>query len=157
MWVGVVDRMQVGKAELFGERVLVATNRSMLGEDAGLLGASFFRRFIVDVDSPAAKVRLVARDAFHPDDRVARVRLEGDFSDMGVQGEVRGVAKGMIVLDTGMAEDVVVHAWQMKVRHPRERDSDAFLGGWPDATHSPDYYSHVDGLRLGPFSLPRMD
>jgi hypothetical protein len=152
LWVGVVDKMSVAGAELYGERVLVATGQEF-GDAVGLLGRSTLQRFIVDVDSPAGQVRFWARARFPRSKRL--IRLHGEDIPM-IDGEVVGVAKGRIMLDTGAENDIIVHARAMSVVHKREAGSDAFLGG-PDSRHSPDYWSHIDGLRLGPFALPTMD
>ncbi|APR86644.1 Hypothetical protein A7982_11993 [Minicystis rosea] len=152
LWVGVVPKMSLAGATLYGERVLVAESQDF-GDKAGLLGQSTLRRFILDVDSPARMVRLWPRESFRGGRRL--VRLYGSEIPT-LDGEVLGVAKGRVMLDTGMEEDIVVHAFAMSVVHKRTPGSDAFLGG-ADSRHSPDYHSTIDGLRLGPFTLPKMD
>lgn len=156
LWIGVVDRLRIGELELRGPRVLVAAEPRMLGGDAGLLGADLLERFVVDVDSPAGVVRIARRDGWEPDAGATLVRVS-TATGMLVEGEVVGVAKGPIQIDTGMAEDIVVHAIAMATKHPRRRGDDAFLGGDADTTQSPDYWSEIAGLRVGPFSLPAMD
>ncbi|MFT3764677.1 MAG: PDZ domain-containing protein [Minicystis sp.] len=139
-------------ATLYGERVLVAESQDF-GDSAGLLGRSTLARFILDVDSPAHKLRLWSREGF-PRTR-NMIRLHGSGIPR-IDGEVVGVAKGDLQLDTGIEDDIVVHAFQMSVVHKREPGSDIFLGG-ADARYSPEYQSRIDGLRLGPFALPKMD
>jgi len=154
LWVGVVEKLSLAGAVLYGERVLVAESQDF-GKAAGLLGRSTLRRFVVDVDSPRHTLRLHERKGFRPDRGWRPVALHGSGIPM-IDGEVVGVAEGLLQLDTGMEDDIVVHALEMKLKHPRERGSDVMLGG-PDARTSPEYASYVDGLRFGPFSLPKMD
>jgi hypothetical protein len=155
LWVGVVEKLSLAGADLYGERVLVAESQDF-GAAAGLLGRSTLRRFIVDVDSPRRTLRLHKRAGFRPDRGFRPVQLWGSSIPM-IEGEVVGVAEGLLLLDTGMEEDIVVHALEMKIKHPRERGSGVALGGPDDGRESPDYASRIDGLRFGPFSLPKMD
>ena len=155
LWVGVVDTLAVGDAVLHGERVLVARNDHMLGNESGLLGQSFFREFVIDVDSPKRSVRIWDRPAFVPAHDQKRIRLSG--TRPRIEGAVRDVARGHILLDTGMPDTLLVHAPLMKVKNKRRRGSSANLspqdGG---GGRSPDYFSSVRGLKLGPFLFPSM-
>jgi len=146
LWVGVVDKLQVGRAVVYGERVLVATNSHTLHPAPGLLGLSFFRNFVVDVDSPGETVRVWDRRAFRPAAEQRLVRLRGWRPR--IDGEVVGVARGEII---------VVSAPLMRVRHPRGRGTDAYLGAEDGIGASPDYYAELKGVRLGPFAFPRLD
>lgn len=154
LWVGVVDTLQVGDAALHGERVLVARNPKLLGKEKGLLGRSFFVEFVVDVDSPAREVRVWDRSAFEPAADQKRIRLAG--SQPRVDGAVTDVANGHILLDTGMPDNIVVHAPMMKHRHKRKPGMNANLSPKDGSGPSSDYYASIDGLRLGPFSFPAM-
>lgn len=155
LWIGVVPRMSVGGVEVFGERVLVAENPRFLArtEEVGLLGNDLLSRFVVDVDSPARVVRFTPHVAFRPDTDATRVFLR-DHNQ--IEGAVDGVDSGALILDTGATQEIIVHSPWMKLAHPRQRNSDAALGG-PDTGRSPDYYSKIDGLWFGPFALPAMD
>jgi hypothetical protein len=153
LYVGIVERIHIGGAELLGERVLVAESLD-LGEAAGLLGRSTLRRFVVDVDSPAATLRFHARDGFKPAPGGRALLLHGSEVPL-IEGAVTHVDKGLLGLDTGMEEDIVLHSLEMAIHHRRERGSDAFLGG-ADSVRSPDYQTTLDGIDFGPFHLPAM-
>ena len=73
-----------------------------------------------------------------------------------IDGQVKGVARGGLQLDTGASEDIIVHAFEMSVVHKRQPGSDVQLGV-ADSTRSPEYASTIEGLGFGPFSLPKMD
>lgn len=154
LWVGVVDTLQVGHAVLHGERVLVAKNPRMLGKEHGLLGQSFFRAYVIDVDSPKHSVRVWDRRSFRPSPDQKRVRIHG--ATPRIEGEVRDVARGQITLDTGMPEGILVHAPLMGVKNRRQRGTDAHLSANDTSKGSADYYTTIRGLRLGPFAFPRM-
>lgn len=159
LWVGVINTMRLGTAEWHGDRVLVAENKRMLSGDNGLLGADFFERFIVELDNPRGVLRLWPRASYTPGPGYTRMRMP-DSGEASIEGEVDGVAKGLMVLDTGMSEDIVVHHWKMKLEYPREKGREAVLGAGPDTAfprRSPDYYTKVRGIRLGPFAFPAMD
>jgi hypothetical protein len=149
--VGVVERLRIGAAELWGERVLVADEQDF-GDAVGLLGRSTLRRFILDVDSPAGAVRLASHRSWKPDRGQTSLLYLRD----GIDGTIPEVARGNIVLDTGMEQDIVVYAPEMSTAHRRERGSDVVLGG-ADSTRSADYRSTIDGLLFGPFPFPKMD
>ena len=144
----------MGAAQLYGERVLVAESID-LGEEGGLLGWSTLRRFVVDVDSPAATVRLHPRDGFTPDPGDRPLVLRGNEPPL-IDGAVTHVDKGTFGLDTGMTEDIVVHSPAMAMYHRRAPGSDRFLGAG-DTARSPDYDTTLDGVDFGPFHFPRMD
>ncbi len=159
LWVGLADTIRLGSAEWHGDRVLVAQNKRMLGQDNGILGADFFERFIVELDNPNGMMRIWPRSLFAPEPGFVRMRMP-DSGEASIEGEVEGVASGLMVLDTGMSEDIVVHHWKMKLEYPREKGREAMLGAGPDSAHpnrSPDYYTRVRGIRLGPFPFPAMD
>ncbi len=155
LWVGVIDTLAVGDAVLHGERVLVAKNPRMLHPEIGLLGESFFRHYVIDVDSPKRSLRVWDRHAFKPSKEQKRIRLIG-FSPR-IDGEIRDVASGHIFLDTGMPNTVLVHAPLMSTKNKRRRGTDAQLGAQDASGASPDYHTTVRGLRLGPIAFPRMD
>jgi hypothetical protein len=155
LWVGVVQRMAVGEAALYGERVLVAKNPRMFGDGRGVLGIGFLRRFVVDVDSPSEVVRIWDEGRFRPAADQKRVRIVG--TSPRVEGDITGVARGHVVLDTGMPDNILVHAPLMAVRHRRARGTDAQIGAQDARGASPDYHSYIPGLRLGPFTFPRME
>ncbi len=153
VWVGVVDTTRVGDVTVTGQRVLVADNPRTLQHEAGLLGCDFFRQVVLDVDTPARELRIWERDAFVPPPDAERIAVRGAVPI--VRGEVADVARGALMLDTGMADEAVIHHPMMKWRHPRRRGEDVFLSA-SDRLVSPDYQTHVDGLSLGPFTFPRM-
>ncbi len=155
-WIGVVDRMTVAGVPIDGARVLVMEDLAASGGTAGLLGADFFRRFVVDVDTPARTLRLVPHDRFEPDAESTAMFLHGTLGgSMRVTGEVLGVDRGALVLDTGAAVRVVVHSPRMAAVHPRHPGSEVgrFYG---DMARSPDYAAEIAGLHLGPFAFPSM-
>lgn len=154
LWVGVVDTLQVGDATLHGERVLVARNPRMLGREKGLLGRSFFREFVIDIDSPRRAVSVWDRSAFHPAADQKRIRLSG--SRPRIEGAIRDVARGHILLDTGMPDSILVHAPMMKHKNKRKRGSNANLSPKDGSGPGSDYFSSIRGLRLGPFTFPSM-
>ena len=125
LWVGVVDTLKVGKATLVAERVLVARNPRLLGNVKGLLGQSFFRRYVVDVDSPRRTVRVWDRGRFKPSGDQKRIRLRG--TRPRIDGAIRDVAIGDILLDTGMPENLVVNAPMLASKNKRRRGTDAHL------------------------------
>jgi Aspartyl protease/PDZ domain len=154
LWIGIVEKMRVGAATLYGERVLVAESQDF-GDQVGLLGRSTLRRFIVDVDSPAATLRFWPRAGFKPDPEGRALALHGSEMPM-IDGAVTHVDRGHIGLDTGMPDDIVVYSPAMAMYHRRQPGSDVALGG-PDSTRSPDYTTPLDGVDFGPFPFPRMD
>jgi hypothetical protein len=154
LWVGVVDTLQVGDATLHGERVLVAKNPRMLGNEKGLLGRSFFRQFVIDIDSPKRSVRVWDRGVFAPADDQKRIKLSG--SRPRIEGSIRDVAQGQVLLDTGMPDNILVYAPMMAVKNKRRRGSNANLSPQDASGASSDYFATIRGLRLGPFSFPSM-
>jgi hypothetical protein len=156
LWVGLVHTLRVGHAVVHGARVLVAKSEHALGREAGLLGRSFIERFVVDVDSPAEVVRLWSREAFARCRRGAcadLIRIPTSGPLPRIEGEVTEVARGPIVLDTGMVEPMVVLDPMVRWKMRRQRDRSAFLGP-QDGAKSPDYYAEVPGAELGPFVFP---
>jgi hypothetical protein len=155
-WVGVLDRLRLGDAEIHGATVLVADDPSALGGEQGLIGTDVFRRFVVDVDSPAGVLRLHDPARFRPSRGDTPIPVWGTSIGMvTVHGEVLGVDEGKIVLDTGAPLDIVVTAWQMASAHPRHNGDSVQLG--VEGEVSPEYLSRIDGLWLGPFEFPAMD
>jgi len=154
-WIGVADRMTVAGVHLDGARVLVMPGLSEAAGAGGLVGADFFRRFVVDVDTPQRTLRLVPHELFRrPRDSTAFF-ARGMSREMRIQGEVRGVDRGQLILDTGASINLVVSSPAMAAARPRHRGSS--IGSWfGDETLSPDYVTDVDGLRLGPFDFPAM-
>ncbi len=159
-WVGVVDRLRMGgggSAEIHGASVLVA-EEAALGGEAGLIGTDVFRRFVVDVDSPAGVLRFhdPSRFRLRPfDARRADLPIWGtSIGHVCVHGEVWDVAEGMVVLDTGAPLDIVVTATEMSALHPRGRDDSVGLGVESEVT--PEYASRIDGLSLGPIDFRAM-
>lgn len=154
-WVGVVDRMTVAGIDLDGVRLLVMDGLGTLEEHGGLLGADFFRRFVVDVDTPNHAVRLVSHERFTPPRDSSLMFLHGMGTSGSVMGEVMGVDRGPLILDTGAPIRVVVHAPAMAAVRPRHPGSNVgrFYG---DDVPSPDYVTDIDGLRIGPFAFPEM-
>ncbi|MBI2895894.1 MAG: aspartyl protease family protein [Deltaproteobacteria bacterium] len=152
-WIGVVDRMRAGGAVIDGARVLVMENMEGILDGAGLVGLDVFRRFVVEVDSPAAVLRLHAPERYRPPADAKRVSMLGSRRVVEVEGEVEEVARGRIIVDTGADVEVVVHDPAMAVRHRRRPGTDAFLSP-RDTNRSPDYWTEVAGLRLGPFPFP---
>ncbi|MEZ4443550.1 MAG: aspartyl protease family protein [Polyangiaceae bacterium] len=148
-WIGVVDRLEIGGLTLHGLRVLVTDLPTI---PTGLLGRDALRRVVLDLDSPRGEVTFWGRDAFTPDDRMDRLRLRRGRARVGVDG----VVTGDMLLDSGAPLNVVVHDYRMALAHPRRRGQDAFLSA-QDSTHSPDYHTHIRGLTLGRFHLPRME
>lgn len=155
-WIGVADRLTVEGIPLDGARVMVMDDLAPSAGTAGLLGADFFRRFVVDVDTPQRIVRFVPHDRFEPAHDATAMLLHGTLSgSMMVTGEITGVARGPIILDTGAQNRVVVHAPAMAAVNPRHAGSS--VGRWyGDMVEAPDYLTEVGGLSLGPYDFPRM-
>ena len=155
-WVGVVDRLTVEGIPLDGARVMVMDGLAPSAGTAGLLGADFFRRFVVDVDTPNRVVRLVPHDRFAPPQGSTPMYLHGTLGgSMMVTGEITGIARGDLVLDTGAQNRVVVHAPAMAAVNPRRRGSS--VGRWyGDMVQTPDYLAEIGGLSIGPFDFPQM-
>src|SRR5262249_7157983 len=65
-WVGLIDHMSVAGVEVDGARVLVQRDLGSATHSAGLLGMSFIRNIVVDLDAPARVTRFVPRDQFQP-------------------------------------------------------------------------------------------
>jgi len=147
-WVGVADRLQIGEVVVHGPRVLV-TDR--LGNVDGLLGRDFFAKVVLDVDTPKHQVVLHNHAHFKPDEGMRRLGLRRGRTRV----EVKDVVAGEMLLDTGMPDNMVVHHWRMAFKHPRHRGQDAFLSA-QDRLRSPEYFTEIEGLALGPFELPRM-
>ncbi len=155
--IGVLPHATIGGVEIDGMRVLVAESATDEPFVGGLLGDDFFRRAVVDIDSPSRVVRLVPRERFERTADAYPLRLYAPLSHTPfVRGEVLGVDEGLIVLDTGAALDIVVHSRRMSSEHPRRSGAEIALGMLQDLTHSPDYLSEIDGLRIGPFPFPAM-
>ena len=154
-WVGVADRLVVEGVPLDGVRVLVMEDLAAAAGTAGLLGADFFRRFVVDIDTPHRLVRLVPHEDFRPPPSATPLLLHGTLHGaMKVTGEVRGVDRGGLILDTGATSRLVVHSPAMAAVRPRRgNDVGQYYG---DMARTPDYLTDVDGLRLGPFAFPPM-
>jgi hypothetical protein len=155
-WVGVLDRLRVGTAEIHGATVIVADDESIFGGEAGLIGMDVFRRFIVDVDSPARELRLHDPARFRAPPGGTDLPIWGtSIGLVTVQGAIVGLDEGKIILDTGAPLDVVVTSWEFAALHPRGRGDGVQLG--PETEVSPDYKARIRGLWIGPFGFPAMD
>jgi hypothetical protein len=155
-WIGVADRITIEGIPIDGARVLVMDGLAAAAGTAGLLGADFFRRFVVDVDTPSRVVRLIPHDRYGPPADATPMFLHGTLGgSMMVTGEITGVARGPIILDTGASNRVVVHHPGMAAESPRHPGSS--VGRWyGDMVQTPDYLTEIGGLALGPFSFPQM-
>lgn len=155
--IGVLPHAKIGGMEVDGMRVLVAESATDVPFVGGLVGADFFRRAVVDIDSPNRVVRLVPRERFERTTDAYPLRLLAPLTHTPyVLGEVLGVDEGLIVLDTGASLDIVVHSPRMSSIHPRRPGTGIVLGALTDLTRSADYLSEIDGLRIGPFPFPAM-
>lgn len=155
--IGVLPHARIGGVEVDGMRVLVADSATDVPFVGGLIGADFFARAVVDIDSPRGVVRLVPRERFVRTADAYPLRLYSPLSHTPfVRGEVLGVDEGLIVLDTGASLDIVVHSPRMSSTHPRGPGTEIVLGALQDLSRGPDYLSEIDGLRIGPFPFPAM-
>ena len=154
-WIGVLDRVTVAGVALDGVRVFVMDGLTeSVGAD-GLLGSDFFRRFVVDVDTPTRTVRLWPHGEFDAPPEAAGFVMSSMQSTARITGVVSGVDRGSIALDTGAPVRLVVSSPRMAAVRPRRRGSD--IGpSFGDMARSPDYLTNVDGLVLGPFAFPEM-
>jgi hypothetical protein len=154
-WVGVADRLSVAGIPLDGARVFVIDGLAQhVGAD-GLLGADFFRRFVVDIDAPARVVRIWPHDGFEAPAGAAGFVMSSTQSTARIVGEVSGIERGAIALDTGAPVRLVVSSPRMAAVRPRRRGT-AIGPTTGDSVLSPDYLSSVDGLVLGPFVFPEI-
>jgi hypothetical protein len=153
-WVGLIDRVEIGGMAIHGMRVLVGS--SNLGDGDGLLGFDFFRKAIVDIDSPRHTLRLWAHDTFTPPAEATAMPVWGTSHEMWtVKGDVSRVGEGLLILDTGAPLDVVVHHPRMAIAYPRHPGEDMQLAAFEQEV-SPDYVTEIDGMRIGPFPFDRM-
>ncbi|MEM9194109.1 MAG: PDZ domain-containing protein, partial [Myxococcota bacterium] len=151
-WVGVVDRLDVAGVPLDGARVLVMDGLAQAVGSGGLLGADFFRRFVVGVDGSASTISIMPHERFdQPPDAVA-LTARGMSRRIAIRGEVLNVDRGDLILDTGASLSVVVTSPRMAAVHPRRRGNSRY-GQFSDGVISPDYQAMVDGLRVGPFQF----
>ena len=155
-WVGVVDRLTVGPVALDGARVLVMREMEDVLDGGGLLGCDVFRRFVVDVDAPAGVLRLHPRGSFALPPGGAWIASVRSSQHVAVPGEIPEIGRGAILLDTGADLHLVVDDPAMKFAHPRTPGSDAWLAARCDDCVTPDYWTSVDGVRVGPLRFPAL-
>ena len=120
----------------------------------GLAGLDLVGRFVAEVDGPGALVRLYPRDGFTPDAGAARIAIRRTRHEVIAPGAVEGVGAGSFVVDTGASVEAVVTAMGLLRAHRRRGSADALLGPLRDEASSPDYWTEVPGLALGPFRFP---
>jgi hypothetical protein len=157
-WVGVLDRLRVGTAEIHGATVIVADDESIFGGEPGIIGMDVFRRFIVDVDSPAKVLRIHDPARFRVAAGATDLPIWGtSVGIISVDGAIVGLDEGKIILDTGAPLDVVVTSWEFAALHPRGRGDGMQLGAESADGISPDYKARIQGLWIGPFGFPAMD
>jgi Aspartyl protease/PDZ domain len=147
-WVGVADRVVIGNMTFHGVRLLVSPR---LGNVDGLIGRDLLRRVGLEVDSPTGRVLLWEREGYELPKSMKRLPLRRARARV----QVDDVVTGPMLLDTGMPDNMVVHHYMMAIKHPRRHRSAAFLSAH-DRLDSPDYHTEIDGIRLGPYRLPRM-
>jgi hypothetical protein len=119
----------------------------------GLAGLDLLRRFVTEVDGPARIVRLHPRTGFVPPAGAERIAVRRGHRAVVAPGAVDGVGEGSFVLDTGASIEVVVTAYELVGLSPRRRGAAASLGR-RDEARSPDYWTEVPGLAVGPFRFP---
>ena len=156
VWTGIVSRLVVGGVVQQGARVIVMPNLAAAIGCSGLVGGDFFARAVVDVDMPAGVVRFVPPAQFVRPAGVSSFATRAPSRDAPrIPGEVPGVARGPVILDTGAALGIVVTAQRMGAVHPRRAGTDA-QQSFSDTADSADYTSEIDGLRLGRLHFPGM-
>lgn len=119
----------------------------------GLAGLDLLRRFVTEVDGPAGVVRLHPRAPWAPPAEAQRIAVSRGRHAVLAPGAVDGVGAGSFVIDTGASIEAVVTAYELVTLHPRPRGAAAALGQ-RDEARSPDYWTEVSGLAVGPFRFP---
>jgi hypothetical protein len=152
-WVGVADRLTVSGIDLDGPLLLVA--QGPMGTD-GLLGHDFFKRWVIDLDTPRRRLRLVPPASYVASADAVPVYASTRHRVPVITAEVPDVARGDLLVDTGATFPVFVAATRFLASHPRHEGTDAYLGALVDDDSSPDYWTDVPGLLMGPFRLPAM-
>jgi hypothetical protein len=155
----ILDRLVIGGLELHGVPVLVARNDDPLGSgEAGLLGMDLLERFVVDVDGPAATVRLWPRERFSaPGENFTDLHFWGaSHETVFVAGAIDEIGPVPVIVDTGAGGvNVIAGGPRLLVRHPHHRDDESALER-EDGDGPSDYMTEIDGFHFGPFGLPRM-
>jgi hypothetical protein len=150
----IVDRLVLGGLELHGVRVLVPRDDAPFdGDEAGLLGMDVLSHYVVDVDGPAATLRIWPRERFDASGFVDLPFWGASHGAVVVGGAVDEVGEMPVIVDTGAPLNVVVGGPGMHGKHPHGQNDDVMLREDGDRS---DYMTEVYGFHLGPFGFPRM-
>jgi Flp pilus assembly protein TadD/predicted aspartyl protease len=84
-YIGLAHTLKIGELEFRDCEVEVLDRRSVVGED-GLIGSDVFSSFLVDLDFPVEKVRLMQLPK-RPDDSTSTVALQTESDDSVLKGE----------------------------------------------------------------------
>lgn len=153
-----VKSMQIGPAELFEQRFLVAslpltfTDNGKSEAIAGLLGYEIFRRFVVKIDYYNKRITLLNPAYAHKEELGARIPLLFNGRDCFIAAAVNGTP-GIFGIDTGDDGALTLFgAYYSTHNFPIQNPGiEAFQGGVGGSTST--LLSRVASLSIGPFTL----
>lgn len=106
--LAIIDRIDIGQASLEDESAVILSLPPQLEVD-GLLGYSFFNRFVVTLDYDASRMTLTSPKTFQPAPEAAVLPLKINGNIPFFEAEADGV-KGVFELDSGAAGSLILFA-----------------------------------------------